>query len=78
MRLSASQQKKYNNWTRCYICRYEFVLGKAKYSKGCDHKNITSWFIGAAHCQCKLERPVSFKILMFLNNILGYDEHLIV
>ena len=29
-RLSARQQVKYDNATRCYTCRYEFVEGEAK------------------------------------------------
>ena len=29
-RLNARQQKKYNQATRCYICRHEFVEGEAE------------------------------------------------
>ena len=64
-RLSVRQQEEYDNATRCYICRYEFVEGEAKGPNVRDHDNITGWFIGAAHRQCNLERPVSFKIPVF-------------
>ena len=77
-RLSARQQKEYDNTTRCYICRHEFVEGKAKGPKVWDHDHITGWFIGAAHRKCNLERPVSFKIPVFFQNFRGYDAHLIV
>ena len=64
--------------TRCYICRHEFVEGEAKGPKVRDHDHITGLFIGAAHRQCNLERPVSFKIPVFFHNFRRYDAHLIV
>ena len=77
-RLSARQQNVYDNSTRCYHCRYKFIEGKAKGPKVRDHDHITGWFIGAAHRQCNLERPVSFKIPVFSYNFRGYNSHLIV
>ena len=77
-RLSVHQQEEYDNATRCYICRHEFIEGEAKGPKVRDHDHITAWFIDAAHCQCNLERPVSFKIPVFFHNFRAYDEHLIV
>ena len=77
-RLSARQTEKYNNATRYYICRHEFVVGEAKGPKDRDHDYITGWFIRAAHRQCNLKRPVSFKIQVFFHNFRGYDAHLIV
>ena len=77
-RLSARQQEEYDNATRCYICRHEFIEGKAKGHKVRDHDHITGWFISAAHRQCNLVRPVSFKIPVFLHNFRGYNAHLIV
>ena len=77
-RLSARKQEKYYNATRCNICRHEFVNGEAKGLKIRDHDHITDRFIGAAHRQCNLERPVSFKIRVFFHNFRGYDAHLIV
>ena len=77
-RLSACQQKEYDNDYMCYICRHEFVEGEAKGPKVGDHDHIINWFIGAAHRQYNLERPVSFKISVFFHNFHGYDAHLIV
>ena len=74
-RFSARQQEKYDNTSRCYICRHEFVEGEVNSRKVRD--NITSCFIGAAHRQCYLERPVCFKIQVFFHNILRYDAHYI-
>ena len=50
----------------------------AKGPKVRDHDLITGWFIGVAHRQCNLERPVSFKISVFVHNLPGYDAHLIL
>ena len=77
-RLSVRQQEEYDNANRCYICRHEFVEGEAKGPKVRDHHHITGWFIGAAHRQCNLERPVSFKIPVFFHNFRGYNAPLIV
>ena len=70
-RLSARQHEENGNATRCYIYRHEFVKGEAKGPKVRDHDHITSWFIGVAHCQCNLERPVCFKIPVFFHNFPG-------
>ena len=40
-RLSVRQQEEYDNATRCYICRHEFIEGEAKGSKVRDHDHIT-------------------------------------
>ena len=77
-RLSARQQEEYDNATRCYICRHEFVEREAKGPKVRDHDHITGWFINAAHRQCNLERPICFTIPVFVHNFRGYDAHLIV
>ena len=77
-RLTDRQQEEYENATRCYICRHEFVEGEAKGPIVRNHDHITGWFIGAAHCQCNLERPVSFKFPVFFHNFCGYDAQLIV
>ena len=77
-RLSTRQQKKYDNPTRCYICRHEFVEGESKRPKVRDHDQITGWFIGAAHRQGNQMRAVSFNTLVFFHNFRGYDAHLII
>ena len=77
-RLSVREQEEYYNATGFYICRHEFEENEAKGPKVRNHDHITGWFIGAAHRQCNLERPVSFKIPVFFHNFRGYDAHLIV
>ena len=77
-RLSARQQMEYDNATGLYICRHEYVERETTGFKVRDHDHVTSWFIGAAHCQCNLERPVSFKISVFFHKFCGYYAHLIV
>ena len=76
-RLSARQQKKYDNATRCYICRQEFVESEAK---GPKYVTTTTSPAGlsAPPTASNLERPVSFKIPMFFHNFRGYDAHLTV
>ena len=61
-RLSARQQEEYDKATRCDISRHGFIEGEAKGPKVRDHDHITGWWIGAAHRQCNLERPVCYKI----------------
>ena len=73
--LSARKQKEYDNATPCNFCRHKFVEGEKKGFKIRDHDHITSWFISTAHRQCNLEGPVSFMILVFFNNFLGYNVH---
>ena len=76
--LNIQQQAEFNNATRCYLCRQEFNNDEPKGPKVRDHDHITGEFLGAAHRQCNLERPVSFQIPVFFHNFRGYDSHLIV
>ena len=77
MRISSLKQE-YENATECYICRHEFEVDDPKGPKVRDHDHITRFFLGASHRQCKLERPVIFRIPVFFHNFCGYDAHLIV
>ena len=79
-RMSAQKREEYENATECYICRHAFEEEEEdlKGPKVRDHDHITGFFLGAAHRQCNLERPVSFRIPVFLHNFRGYDAHLIV
>ena len=43
-----------------------------------DHDHITGYYLGAAHRQCNIERPVKYLIPVFFHNFRGYDSHLIV
>ena len=63
---------------QCYICRHSFETNDPKRPKVRDHDHITGFFIGTAHRQSNLERPVSFRIPVFFHNFCGYDAHLIV
>ena len=76
--MSAQKQEEYENATQCYNCRHEFEENDPKGPKVRDHNHITGFFIGAAHRQCNLERPASFRIPVFFHNFRGYDGHLIV
>ena len=67
-RLSARQQEEYDNVTRFYICRHEFVEVEAKGSKFRNHDHITGWFIGGANRQCNLERPICSMIAVYIHN----------
>ena len=77
-RLSARQQEEYDSFTKCYICRHEFVEGEARGPKVRNHDHITGCFIGAAHRQSNHERSIIFKIPVFFHNFRGYDAHFIV
>ena len=77
-RMSAQKWEEYENATKCYNCRQPFEEDDPKWPKVCDHDHITGFFIDAAHCQCHLERPVSFRIPVLFHNFRGYDAHLIV
>ena len=77
-RMSAQKREEFENATECYICRQPFEEDDPKGPKVCDHDYITKFFIGAAHRQCNLELPVSFRISVFFHNFRGYDAHLIV
>ena len=76
--MSAKHREEYENATECYICRHAFEKDDPKGPKVRDHDNITGLFQGAAHRQCNMERPVSFRIPVVFHNFPGYDAHLIV
>ena len=77
-RMSAQKREEYENATECYICRHAFEDDDQKGPKVRYHDHITGYFLGAAHRQCNLERPVSFRIPVFFHNFRDYDAHLIV
>ena len=76
--LSRKEQIEYNGATSCYLCRQLFQENDPKGYKVRDHDHITGNFIGAAHRQCNIERPVNYLIPVFFHNFRGYDGHLIV
>ena len=77
-RMSAQKREEYEYATKCYICRQAFEEEDPKGPKVRYHDHITGFYIGAAHRQCYVERPVSFRIPVFLYNFCGYDAHLTV
>ena len=77
-RMNAQKREEYENATQYYICRHAFAEDDPKGPKVREHDHITGFFLGAAHRQCNLERPVSFRIPVFFLNFRGYDAHLIV
>ena len=77
-RMSAQKREESENATQCYICRHAFEEDNPKWPKVRDHDHITGFFLCAAHRQCSLERPVSFRIPIFFHNFRGYDVLLIV
>ena len=77
-RISSQKREEYEHATECYICRQPFEEDDPKKPKVRDHDHITGFFIGAAHRQCNLERPVSFRIPVFFHNFREYDAHMIV
>ena len=76
--LNMHQEAEFDYATRLYLCRHEFIKDELKGPKVRDHDHITGDFLGAAHRQCNLERPVSFQISVFFHNFCLYDAHLIV
>ena len=77
-RMSAQKREEYKNAMECYIFRHAFEEGDPKEQMVRDHDHITGFFLPAAHRQCNLERPVSFRIPVFFHNFRGYEAHLIV
>ena len=76
--MSAQKQEEYENAIECCICRQPFEEEDPKGPKVRQYDHITGFFIGAAHRQCNLQRPVSFRISVFFHNFRKYDAHLIV
>ena len=64
--LNATKQKDYVRATNCYLGRNAF-LGQddPRGYKVQDHDHITGNFLGAAHRQCNIERPVKYLIPVF-------------
>ena len=67
--MSALKREEYENATECNICRQPFEENDLKGLKVRDHDYITGFFIGAAHRQCNLERPVGFRIPVFYSQL---------
>ena len=77
--LIAIEEKEYVRANNCYLSRNAFL--KEDYLRGHkvrDHYHITCSFLGGAHRQCNIERPVKQLIPVFFHYLRGYESHLIV
>ena len=69
------EKERYNEETRCWICKGEFGENKEKVK---DHCHYTGRYRGAAHNECNLKyRNPNFTPVIF-HNLSGYDSHLFI
>ena len=70
------EKERYNEETRCWICKGEF--GDKNKEKVKDHCHYTGRYRGAAHNECNLKyRNPNFTPVVF-HNLSGYDSHLFI
>ena len=77
--LNEIEQREYVRKNKCYLFR-DALFGEDDPCgyKVRNHNHITGNFLGAAHRQCNIERPVPYHIPVFFNNFRKFDSHLIV
>ena len=69
------EKERYNEETRCWICKGEFGENEEKFK---DHCHYTGRYRGAAHNECNLKyRKPDFTPVIF-HNLSGYDSHLFI
>ena len=69
------EKERYNEETRCWICKGEFGENEEKVK---DHCHYTGRYRGAAHNECNLKyRNPDFTPVVF-HNLSGYDSHLFI
>ena len=69
------EKERYNEETRCWICKGEFGENEEKVK---DHCHFTGRYRGAAHNECNLKyRNPDFTPVIF-HNLSGYDSHLFI
>ena len=69
------EKERYNEETRCWICKGEFDENEEKVK---DHCHYTGRYRGAAHNECNLNyRKPDFTPVVF-HNLSGYDSHLFI
>ena len=74
-RIIFGEKERYNEETRCWICKGEFDENKEKVK---DHCHYTGRYRGAAHNECNLKyRKPNFTPVIF-HNLSGYDSHLFI
>ena len=72
------EKERYNEETRCWICKGEFDDKDKNKEKVKDHCHYTGRYRGAAHNECNLNyRNPNFTPMVF-HNLSGYDSHLFI
>ena len=72
------EKERYNEETRCWICKGEFDDKDKNKDKVKDHCHYTGRYRGAAHNECNLNyRKPNFTPVVF-HNLSGYDSHLFI
>ena len=72
------EKERYNEETRCCICKGEFDDKDKNKEKVKDHCHYTGRYRGAAHNECNLNyRKPDFTPVVF-HNLSGYDSHLFI
>ena len=72
------EKERYNEETRCWICKGEFDDRDKNKEKVKDHCHYTGRYRGAAHNECNLKyRNPNFMPVVF-HNLSGYDSHLFI
>ena len=72
------EKERYNEETRCWICKGEFDDKDKNKEKVKDHCHYTGRYRGAAHNECNLNyRKPNFTPVVF-RNLSGYDSHLFI
>ena len=72
------KEERYNEETKCWICKGEFDDKDKNKEKVKDHCHYTGRYRGAAHSKCNLNyRKPNFTPVVF-HNLSGYDSHLLI
>ena len=72
------EKERYNEETRCWICKGKFDDKDKNKEKVKDHCHYTGRYRGAAHNECNLKyRNPNFTPVVF-HNLSGYDSHLFI
>ena len=76
--MGKKEEDRYNEETRCWICKGEFDDKDKNKEKVKDHCHYTGRYRGAAHNECNLNyRKPNFTPVVF-HNLSGYDSHLFI
>ena len=73
--MSAKEEERFQLSNSCWMYDKLFDLGD---DKARDHCHITGKYGGAAHWICNINLKLPKKFPVILNNLRGYDSHLII